>query len=500
MANWDVSHIALRSSYNFNGFDYVTIAHSTTLNITGNFSISWMQKADKSYSTYAIFSKGHPTNPSTGSFYLESVNGFLHVFLHDSSQNKSLVYITLDPILRDVKPTQIEVTWDNTLKDLIVYKNASPVGLILDISSPSYFTSNTQFSALTTNTSPIEFGRATGKPSFVGKTYDFYITKVTRTPIEVYQHYQITKDSSVIITDTIAFSTDRLSSTKYDLYEMTQYGTTPSLLYTSTKNILFPKYNNNGTKLMVGETPDTVLLTYFFNNGFDVTANSGGNQPANYTVLDNTGGVLNTASVGVGYYVSHLHSNLDDTWFYASSGTGANSFLNYVWDTSFGAFNASQNSTAYPTSFAINPVDKTKGVMISAGYTLYSCTINNQFITLGSLMFASGVTTAHTLAWVKYSWLGNYIGFSKRNSATTTAKWEMWIMTSTGGSPTRLYGLGSNYHNIFYSFSPDETKVLFGSNKTGTWQIYVCNLDGSEIENLSQNSYNDQFAEWKLQP
>lgn len=39
-------------------------------------------------------------------------------------------------------------------------------------------------------------------------------------------------------------------------------------------------------------------------------------------------------------------------------------------------------------------------------------------------------------------------------------------------------------------------RVVFSSNRTGNWQIYICNLDGSGLQQLTSNSMDDWYPVW----
>ncbi|MCI0521818.1 MAG: hypothetical protein L0Z70_16355, partial [Chloroflexi bacterium] len=44
--------------------------------------------------------------------------------------------------------------------------------------------------------------------------------------------------------------------------------------------------------------------------------------------------------------------------------------------------------------------------------------------------------------------------------------------------------------------SPDGTKILFNSDRTGEYDVYVMNADGSEVINLTKNSAGDWNGVW----
>ncbi len=45
-------------------------------------------------------------------------------------------------------------------------------------------------------------------------------------------------------------------------------------------------------------------------------------------------------------------------------------------------------------------------------------------------------------------------------------------------------------------WSKDATRILFQSNETGLWQIYVMNADGSKLKQLTTDPSNNNFLDW----
>ncbi|TJY37823.1 DUF5050 domain-containing protein [Pontimicrobium aquaticum] len=50
----------------------------------------------------------------------------------------------------------------------------------------------------------------------------------------------------------------------------------------------------------------------------------------------------------------------------------------------------------------------------------------------------------------------------------------------------------------FGSWSPDGEKVIFQSNRDGNFEIYVMNVDGTNIKRLTNNNYNDIDPSWSV--
>ena len=57
--------------------------------------------------------------------------------------------------------------------------------------------------------------------------------------------------------------------------------------------------------------------------------------------------------------------------------------------------------------------------------------------------------------------------------------------------------LTDNYADDFmHSWSPDGTRIAFGSNRDGNGEIYVMNADGSGQTRLTNNPAEDAVPAW----
>jgi Tol biopolymer transport system component len=72
--------------------------------------------------------------------------------------------------------------------------------------------------------------------------------------------------------------------------------------------------------------------------------------------------------------------------------------------------------------------------------------------------------------------------------------WEIYIVGSGGGEPTRLTNspLGDNNP----AWSPDGKLIGFSSYRDGNWEIYTMNFDGSDPRRLTQNERSDYEPVW----
>ena len=81
-----------------------------------------------------------------------------------------------------------------------------------------------------------------------------------------------------------------------------------------------------------------------------------------------------------------------------------------------------------------------------------------------------------------------YLNFNMEN--------DIYIMNSDGSNQTNL--TNNPGMDRFSQFSPDGTKILFTSNRSGAAELYTMNYDGSEVTNLTNtptdSEYNAQYS------
>lgn len=70
-----------------------------------------------------------------------------------------------------------------------------------------------------------------------------------------------------------------------------------------------------------------------------------------------------------------------------------------------------------------------------------------------------------------------------------TGKWQIYIMDKEGKNQKRV--TNDKYNNNFPDWSPNNKQIAFVSDREGNEDIYVMNMDGSSLINLSNNPSRD---------
>jgi TolB protein len=88
---------------------------------------------------------------------------------------------------------------------------------------------------------------------------------------------------------------------------------------------------------------------------------------------------------------------------------------------------------------------------------------------------------------------GSTIVFTAKPAGSPTR--DIYVISSDGNGLTRLTGGEGN--NVYPAFSPDGSKIVFDSDRTGTFQVYVMNVDGSGQRQLTFDpAPKDQVPDW----
>ena len=89
-----------------------------------------------------------------------------------------------------------------------------------------------------------------------------------------------------------------------------------------------------------------------------------------------------------------------------------------------------------------------------------------------------------------YSPQGSIIAFS-RGYPPDWARNEIWLMNSDGTNARSIGVEGYHVH-----FSPDGMRLAYSSGVPGSQEIFTCALDGTRVQQLTKNNFDDGSPSW----
>ena len=91
---------------------------------------------------------------------------------------------------------------------------------------------------------------------------------------------------------------------------------------------------------------------------------------------------------------------------------------------------------------------------------------------------------------------GERIVFSVGGGGTQfQGAYNIYLMDSDGSDVQQLT-FSEDYDDRFPAWSPDGTKIAFETRRDGNWEIYLMNVDGTGLRNISNNPGKDLWASW----
>lgn len=76
-----------------------------------------------------------------------------------------------------------------------------------------------------------------------------------------------------------------------------------------------------------------------------------------------------------------------------------------------------------------------------------------------------------------------------------TSNWQIYVMDKDGSNQIRI--TDDKFNNNFPDWSPDNKKIAFVSDREGNEDVYVMNMDGTGLINLSKNPARDIHPYWE---
>ena len=75
-----------------------------------------------------------------------------------------------------------------------------------------------------------------------------------------------------------------------------------------------------------------------------------------------------------------------------------------------------------------------------------------------------------------------------------TGKWQLYVINRDGTGDRRV--TNDEFNNYMADWSPDNNRIAFVSDRTGNEEIFVMNSDGSDLRNLTNNPARDIHPYW----
>lgn len=190
MGGFVASHIVGRFAYLFDG-DYGTINSNSSIDITGSFRLGYQVKPTSGYVSAIHWNKGDLITPSGTVLLVKSTSGFIDVTLSDGV--KFLNYTSNSVIWNYSLPVQLDIVWNNSDKELKIYKDSVLQSITLNAIDANYYSNSSSFTNLNTTNDDLIFGYSDGFDYFYGTFYgDIFNPKVV-TQDEIDTYYNVVK-------------------------------------------------------------------------------------------------------------------------------------------------------------------------------------------------------------------------------------------------------------------------------------------------------------------
>lgn len=483
------SHIPGRDKLQFQGYDKVRTPDAPSLNVTHDFT--WgvqIQYVDLFPPlSYALHCKGEPEDPATGSIFIESVDGYLKVWIHDSDNVNSLVLLSDDPVLNTVQHKFIVVVRDYSESTVTVYINASPIQMNI-VTGAGKHSTVAALGTINVVSDDIFFSYATGKSQFVGYyTYEVRDT-VAWTPTQVYNKYQelVYTGSYTPLENLVSFR-DVSGSAPYSMITSKENGqdaqiigafssTSVSSINKSSDNTLIIFSDNSGSRVC---NPDGSGVSH--GNAADQTSDSVCISSNKANMVSASGGTrLTHFAIPLALSTSPL--NVTGTGNHSSYGYGVGG--NQVQSVSVQGTKVAYSITPSGSNYSLVVGDiVTSGVSISGG------------------VLRLNVGSGRAISNIKISEDGNLVAFSM--PITSGGNRAVYIIPYNGGNLSQL--TDGSTHCDMCCFKPDSSEIIYSELYAGKYRLMRANLEYDSFtetysitdpKNISNNLSNNIHAVW----
>lgn len=486
------SHISGKSVLELTGVDRIEVDHSASLNISQNITIGIMlqpQGLNTVPSNYALITKGDPTNPATGSFFIEARGGQVRVYLHDVNGVNSLVMESIDPILNTRKISHLVIAWDYTNKYFNMYLNDKAIPCSI-VTGGSFYSSVSSMGLLNTNLNKVIVGEAPGKNNAAIKIFHTFIAASYFSHEQVGNVYDLIKYlGSYTPQDKMLFSSTQGTTGRYSLFIMNEDGSDRELLYSGTANYLRPRISSNSNYVSftaasivpahpgLGVASASMFYMPYPNSlGIPCDLGSPGeNNQITPRIKDNSGYIFGIQSGGTSYIRRKLFPAL----------TTPVDLITGTIETYTG-FDASDldnsNQAEYPFLFYI-----TNSVI--SGDRLWKTDLDPSSSSV--VLDSTGAGNNDMMYGICVNKQGDKIAYTKK----VGAYFQVFVCNPDGSGLLQI--TTDAFDNFLSGFTSSGLKVIVNTYDTGTskYQIHTMDLAGGNRYNISNNYYQDWHGE-----
>lgn len=459
MGNFIDSHITGRKKFvsDDNNPNLVTVPYDASLDLSGNFTINIMLNTLSINSFIA---------EQENSWKLETVNGALRLTLYDSGLN-TLIFTSDSAIVNSSIDKLYSLVWDNTAKTFTAYTNAVLEGYT------QTGTGTIGTFVVNNPTNPITIFQKTGENTFLGEFIYFGIESEAYTSVQIGTLYsEIENAGQVPDSQDIVFVSNETGTAQ--IHKMTVNGQDRQKLTSTAGTKNYPTWNWDDERVIYENNGNSSRFVDG-NGGVDTLAQQDGRRPC---------WAINANSLP-DFITGYTHGRDGvNTWYRYDSTTGifinAWNLANLLW--------MSPDSDA-TESFAANPSVSSQmlGVRTNgANYEILTIRAFNGLQPLGVKR-----TSANQISKAKLNRNRTKMGWSELVSGV----WQIFISDPDGSNLNQITAGTDNY--IFNALSPDGTKILAHSDKTGNNQLYTMDINGANIKNISNNSFEEYSGDWK---